>query len=198
VAVATPPKPAVGKSPVNDHCKRRVDRKKNIFFEDPRRSIPADTTLFKPPIFGGFRPATVSEFDALAVWRRDNDRAAIKNRIKELGRHFRMKGRCGQKFWSTDAACHLVIAADNLCVLRQRRLGQPGKCEQVTLRWRLFTRPAVFSRARARRPQNSPSKVRRSRLVGPASRETHRPAQLPCNRVPPSRNLFLVLKIDGY
>ena len=139
---------------MNDHCKRRVLRKnqKNIFFEVPRRFIPADTTLFKPPIFGGFRPATFSEFDALAVCRRDHGRADIENRIKELGRHFHIKGRCGQKFWSTEAACHLAIAAENLCVLRQRRLGQLGKCEQVTLRCRLFTRPAVFSRVRARRP----------------------------------------------
>ena len=44
---------------MTDHRKRRVDRKKNIFSEDLRRSRPTDTTLFKPPIFGGFRPATV-------------------------------------------------------------------------------------------------------------------------------------------
>ncbi len=43
-----------------DHRKRRVSRKKNIFFEVLRRSIPTDTTLFKPLIFGGFRPATVN------------------------------------------------------------------------------------------------------------------------------------------
>ncbi len=45
---------------MTDQRKRRVSRKKNIFFEVLRGSIPTDTTLFKPPIFGGFCPATVS------------------------------------------------------------------------------------------------------------------------------------------
>jgi hypothetical protein len=48
------------KSPVNDQRKRRVYKKHNIFFEVLRRSIPEDTTRFKPPIFGGFHPAAVS------------------------------------------------------------------------------------------------------------------------------------------
>jgi hypothetical protein len=86
----------------------------------------------------------------LAVWRRYNGRADIENRLKELGRQFGIKGLCCQKFWATEAACHLAITAYNLCVLLQRRLGQPGKCELVTLRWRLFTRAAVFSRAQGK------------------------------------------------
>jgi hypothetical protein len=35
-------------------------------------------------------------------------------------------------------------------VLLQRRLGQLEKCELNTLRWRLFGRAAVWSRARAK------------------------------------------------
>ncbi len=35
-------------------------------------------------------------------------------------------------------------------MLLQRRLGQLAKCELVTLRWRLFTRAAVFSRAQGK------------------------------------------------
>ena len=41
---------------------------------------------------------------------------------------------------------HLAIAAYNLCVLLQRKLGQLEKCELNTLRWRLFSRAAVWSR----------------------------------------------------
>lgn len=91
-----------------------------------------------------------NEFDALAVWRRYNGRADIENRIKELGRQFGIKGLCCQQFWATEAACHLAITAYNLCALLQRRLGQLGRCELVTLRWRLFTRAAVFSRAQGK------------------------------------------------
>jgi hypothetical protein len=45
---------------------------------------------------------------------------------------------------------HLAIAAYNLCVLLQRRLGQLEKVELNTLRWRLFARAAVWSRARGK------------------------------------------------
>jgi len=88
--------------------------------------------------------------DAVTVWRRDHGRADIENRIKELGRPFGIKGLCCQSFWATEAADHLAITADNLCVLLQRRLGQLAKCELLTLRWRLFTRAAVFSRAQGK------------------------------------------------
>jgi hypothetical protein len=87
-------------------------------------------------------PATV---DALAVWRRYNGRADSENRIKELGGQFGIKGLCCQSFWATEAMHHLAIAAYNLCVLLQRRLGQLEKCELNTLRWRLFSRAAVWS-----------------------------------------------------
>jgi hypothetical protein len=88
--------------------------------------------------------------DAVTVWRRYNGRADIENRIKELGRQFGIKGLCCQSFWATEAADHLAITAYNLCVLLQRRLGQLAKCELLTLRWRLFTRAAVFSRAQGK------------------------------------------------
>jgi hypothetical protein len=91
-----------------------------------------------------------AEADALTVWRRYNGRADIENRIKELGRQFGIKGLCCQSFWATEAAYHLAIAAYNLCVLLQRRLGQLARCELITLRWRLFTRAAVFSHAQGK------------------------------------------------
>jgi hypothetical protein len=89
-------------------------------------------------------PPTVS---ALEVWRRYNGRADIENRIKELGAQFGLKGLCCRSFWATEAACHLAICAYNLCVGLQRRLGQPQRAELTTLRWRLFSCAAVFSRA---------------------------------------------------
>jgi hypothetical protein len=88
-------------------------------------------------------PASVS---ALEVWRRYNGRADIENRIKELGDQFGIKRLCVDNFWGTEAMHHLAIAAYNLCVLLQRRLGQLEKCELNTLRWRLFSRAAVWSR----------------------------------------------------
>lgn len=85
--------------------------------------------------------------DALGVWRRYNGRADLENRIRELGEQFGIKRLCVDKFWGTEAMHHLAIAAYNLCVLLQRRLGQLEKCELNTLRWRLFGRAAVWSRA---------------------------------------------------
>jgi hypothetical protein len=86
----------------------------------------------------------------VAIWRRYNGRADIENRIKELGAQFGIKGLCCRSFWATEAAYHLAITAYNLCVLLQRRLGQLAKCELITLRWRLFTRAAVFSQAQGK------------------------------------------------
>ena len=88
--------------------------------------------------------------DALNVWRRYNGRADLENRIRELGQQFGIKRLCVQKFWGTEAMHHLAIAAYNLCVLLQRRLGQLEKCELNTLRWRLFGRAAVWSFARGK------------------------------------------------
>lgn len=92
-------------------------------------------------------PASVT---ALAVWRQYNGRADIENRIKELGQQFGIKRLCVDNFWGTEAMHHLAIAAYNLCVLLQRRLGQLEKCELNTLRWRLFSRAAVWSRAKGK------------------------------------------------
>ena len=93
---------------------------------------------------------SVAESDPVKVWRRYNGRADLENRIKELGRQFGIKGLCCRSFWATEAAYHLAITGYNLCVLLQRRLGQLAKCELITLRWRLFTRAAVFSRAQGK------------------------------------------------
>ena len=92
-------------------------------------------------------PASVSP---LQVWRRYNGRADVENRIKELGDQFGIKRLCVDNFWGTEAMHHLAIAAYNLCVLLQRRLGQLEKCELNTLRWRLFARAAVWSRAQGK------------------------------------------------
>lgn len=88
--------------------------------------------------------------EALGVWRRYHGRADLENRIRELGEQFGIKRLCVQKFWGTEAMHHLAIAAYNLCVLLQRRLGQLDKCELNTLRWRLFGRAAVWSFARGK------------------------------------------------
>lgn len=86
------------------------------------------------------------DVDAVAVWRRYNGRADLENRIRELGEQFGIKRLCVNNFWGTEAMHHLAIAAYNLCVLLQRRLGQLEKCELNTLRWRLFSRAAIWSR----------------------------------------------------
>ena len=91
-----------------------------------------------------------SHLNALVVWRRYNGRGDSENRIRELGEQFGIKRLCCQGFWATEAMHHLAIAAYNLCVLLQRRLGQLEKCELNTLRWRLFSRAAVWSRARGK------------------------------------------------
>lgn len=92
-------------------------------------------------------PGTLS---ALQVWREYNGRADLENRIKELGEQFGIKRLCVGSFWGTEAMHHLAIAAYNLCVLLQRKLGQLEKCELNTLRWRLFSRAAVWSRAQGK------------------------------------------------
>jgi len=91
------------------------------------------------------------EASALQVWRRYNGRADVENRIRELGDQFGIKRLAVKKFWGTEAMHHLAIAAYNLCVLLQRKLGQLEKCELNTLRWRLFSRAAVWSK-RAGKP----------------------------------------------
>jgi hypothetical protein len=84
------------------------------------------------------------------VWREYNGRADLENRIKELGDQFGIKRLCVASFWGTEALHHLAIAAYNLCVLLQRKLGQLENCQLNTLRWRLFSRAAVWSRAQGK------------------------------------------------
>ena len=107
-----------------------------------------------------------SSVDALMVWRRYNGRADLENRIKELGGQFGIKRLCVDNFWGTEALHHLAIAAYNLCVLLQRRLGQLEKCELNTLRWRLFGRAAVLeSGGRQTHSQTGRAGSRQSQLV---------------------------------
>jgi hypothetical protein len=100
--------------------------------------------------FQGLWTNLPSNVDGLSVWRRYHGRADIENRIRELGDQFGIKGLTAKKFWATEAMHHLAIAVYNLCVLLQRKLGQLEKCELNTLRWRLFGRAAVWSRARGK------------------------------------------------
>src|SRR5208282_4015088 len=104
--------------------------------------------------------------DALAVWRQYNGRADLENRIKELGAQFGIKRLCVDNFRGTEAMHHLAIAAYNLCVLLQRRLGQLEKCELNTLRWRLFGRASVWSRARGKPTLKLTVHLNRSGLAG--------------------------------
>ena len=92
-------------------------------------------------------PSSVSPLQA---WCEYNGRADLENRIKELGDQFGIKRLCVDSFWGTEALHHLAIAAYNLCVLLQRRLGQLENCQLNTLRWRLFSRAAVWSRAQGK------------------------------------------------
>ena len=86
-------------------------------------------------------------WSVLSVWRRYNGRAESENRLKELGSQFGIKGFCCQTFGATQAVCQLAIWAYNLCVLFQRELGLLEKIQLQTLRWRLFCRAGVWSRA---------------------------------------------------
>jgi hypothetical protein len=86
-------------------------------------------------------------YSPLEVWWRYNGRADIENRIRELGAEFAIRTLCCKSFWATEAACHLAISAYNLCVLLQRELGLLEKIKLSTLRFRLFSRAAVWSRA---------------------------------------------------
>jgi hypothetical protein len=90
------------------------------------------------------------EVVALEVWRRYNPRADIENRIKELAYQFGLKSFCCRDFWGTEAACSLAILAYNLVVLFQRQLGLTQRREARTVRWQIFRRAAVFSRAQGR------------------------------------------------
>ena len=91
-----------------------------------------------------------SSWSAVRVWRQYNGRCESENRIKELGSQFGMRGLCCRRFWATEAACHLAIWSYNLCVLLQRELGRLRKVQLRTLRWLLFCRAAVWSRAQNR------------------------------------------------
>jgi len=91
-----------------------------------------------------------ASWSVLSVWRRYNGRGESENRIKEIGSQFGVKGLCCKKFWATQAACQLAIWAYNLCVLLQRELGLLDKVQLQTLRWRLFCRAGVWSRAQGK------------------------------------------------
>lgn len=117
-----------------------------------QRPIAGGKTLLEVPGYRFQALVTNLPFGAgpLSVWRQYNGRADIENRIKELGAQFGIKRLCVDNFWGTEALHHLAITAYNLCVLLQRRLGQLEKCELNTLRWRLFSRAAAWSRARGK------------------------------------------------
>ena len=100
--------------------------------------------------FQAFLTNLPSHVSAVEVWWRYNGRADLENRIKELGDQCGIKRLCVASFWGTEALHHLAILAYNLCVLLQRKLGQLELCQLNTLRWRLFSRAAVWSRAQGK------------------------------------------------
>jgi hypothetical protein len=100
--------------------------------------------------FQAFITNLASTVSALEVWRRYHGRADLENRIKELGDQFGIQRLCVSSFWGTEALHHLAILAYNLCVLLQRKLGQLELCQLNTLRWRLFSRAAVWSQAQGK------------------------------------------------
>ena len=100
--------------------------------------------------FHGMVTNLPASWSVLEVWRRYNGRCESENRIKELGSQFGIKGFCCQKFAATQAVCHFAIWAYNLCVLLQRELGLLEKMQLQTLRWRLFCRAGVWSRAQGK------------------------------------------------
>jgi len=65
-----------------------------------------------------------SNMDALNVWQCYQGRADLENRIREMGDQFGIRRLCVRNQWGTEAMHHLAIAAYNLCVLLQRKLGQ--------------------------------------------------------------------------
>jgi hypothetical protein len=127
--------------------------------------------------------------DALNVWRRYHGRADSENRLRELGAQFGIKGLRARSFWATEALHPLAIAAYNLCVLLQRQLGQLEKCELNTLRWRLFGRAAVWSRATGQADLETGRAWRGgARLVAGNTGQTHSSAQLQFSWLAPGLN----------
>ena len=127
--------------------------------------------------------------DALNVWRRYHGRADSENRLRELGAQFGIKGLTARSFWATEALHPLAIAAYNLCVLLQRKLGQLEKCELNTLRWRLFGRAAVWSRATGQADLETGRAWRGgARLVAGNTGQTHSSAQLQFSWLAPGLN----------
>lgn len=89
-----------------------------------------------------------SSVDALTVWHRYERPGRLgKPDQGKLGEPFGIKRICVKNSGARKPCHHLAITAYNLCALLRRRLGQLEKCELNTLRWRLFGRAAVWSRA---------------------------------------------------
>jgi len=123
---------------IRQKLKVRPDAKGKALLEVPGYSFQAFVTNL---------PSSVQP---LEVWRTYNPRADIENRIKELTHQFGLKGFCCQNFWGTEAACCFVCLAYNLTVLFQRCLCLVKKVQAQTLRWQIFHRAAIFSRAQGR------------------------------------------------
>jgi hypothetical protein len=139
----------VDASPLHGPARRRLLIIRQRIAERPQAG---GKTLLEVPgyRFQALCTSLPRSWSPLAVWRRYNGRADIENRIKELAHQFGLKSFCCRSFWGTEAACHLAVLAYNLCVLFQRDLGLLQKVELATLRFRLFTRAAVFSRPAGR------------------------------------------------
>lgn len=123
---------------IRQRLSQRPDAKGKVLIDVPGYHFQAFVTNL---------PTSISP---LEVWRRYNPRADIENRIKELTHQFGLKSFCCRNFWGTEAACSLVSLAYNLTVLFQRQLGLSKAVEARTLRWQIFHRAAIFSRAQGR------------------------------------------------
>lgn len=133
----------------SDHIGRRIIILRHRVEERPEAGgkVLIDVAGYR---FQGLVTNLPRSWSVLSVWRRYNGRAESENRIKELGSQFGIKGFCCQKFAATQAVCQLAIWAYNLCVLLQRELGLQEKVQLQTLRWRLFCRAGVWSRAQGK------------------------------------------------
>lgn len=89
---------------------------------------------------------TNTELEAVEVWRRDNGRACVEQRIEELKNDLAADDFCTQQFFATEAAFLAVVATFNLLSLFQQAGGQGEYRQPATLRAQVFLCGAVLGR----------------------------------------------------
>jgi hypothetical protein len=84
----------------------------------------------------------------LALWRDDNGRATVEQRIEELKNDLSADDFCTQNFWATEAAFLAVLFTFNLLSLYQQTSApQTGYRQPATLRAAVFICGAILGRA---------------------------------------------------